>query len=224
MQKEELEVWKDIPGYEGLYQVSDFGRVKSLSFKRSGKERILKQGIKKQGYHHVCLRKDNKNNWFLVHRLVAKCFLEPIEGKEIVNHKDENPSNNHVNNLEWCTYQYNCNYGTLKERQSKLQRKRFKYQKHPMNGKQHTEEAKQKIREANTGKHLSEKTKNKISKIMKGKNNKPILQYTVSNDLIREWESTTTASKELGISITSINNALKGRSVTAGNYKWFYKY
>lgn len=216
------EIWKDIPDYPN-YQVSNYGRVKSLNYKRSGKEYILKQGINNPGYRYVCLRKDNKNNWFFVHRLVAKCFLEPIKGKDIVNHKDENPSNNHVDNLEFCTYIYNNNYGTIKERKSKKMKGKYKGENHPMYGKHHTEETKQKISKIHKGYHHTEESKQKISKGNKGKNNKPILQYTLSNDLVREWESTTTASKKLGISITSINNALKGRSETAGNYKWFYK-
>ena len=220
MQKE---VWKDIPGYETLYQVSNFGQVKSLNYRRSGKERILKQGLEYQGYYRVCLRKNNKNNWFLVHRLVATAFIPNHDNLPCVNHKDENKDNNHVDNLEWCTYQYNNNYGTLKERQTKAQRKRFEYEKHPMYGKHHTEESKRKIREGNKGKCITKETRQKISESCKGKNNKPILQYTLSNDLVREWESITTASKELGISRTSINNTLKGRSETAGKYKWNYK-
>lgn len=110
------EIWKDILGYEGLYQVSNFGRVKSLKF---GKERILKPGINKYGYLHVVLSKNNKQKNFYVHRLVAEAFISNPHNYPCVNHKDENPLNNNVENLEWCTASYNSNYGTRNERMSK---------------------------------------------------------------------------------------------------------
>lgn len=110
-----MEVWKDISGYEGLYQVSDKGRVKSLHY---GKERILKQ-INLKWYNRACLSKDGKMNLFLVHRLVAEAFLPNPNNFNLINHKDENPSNNNIENLEWCNYEYNNNYGTRNKRISK---------------------------------------------------------------------------------------------------------
>lgn len=103
----EIEVWRDIPEYEGLYQVSNFGNVKSLHF---GKEKLLKLQKNNKGYLYVNLYNNKYSKRFLIHRLVAKCFLEAIEGKDIVNHKDQNPLNNNVDNLEFCTYQYNATY------------------------------------------------------------------------------------------------------------------
>lgn len=110
------EIWKDILGYEGLYQVSNFGRVKSFKF---GKERILKPGTNKYGYLIVILCKNGKVKHFYVHRLVAEAFIPNTHNYPCVNHKDECKTNNNVNNLEWCTYTYNNNYGTKIERISK---------------------------------------------------------------------------------------------------------
>ena len=117
--EENIEIWKDIKGYEELYQISNYGNVKSLNYRRSGKEKILKPSKNNDGYLFVVLHKNNIRNYCLVHRLVAKCFLEPIEGKDIINHKDENPLNNRVENLEWVTQKENLNYGTHNERISK---------------------------------------------------------------------------------------------------------
>jgi hypothetical protein len=119
------EEWKDIQGYENLYQVSNFGRVKSLGNGKSGnsKERILKQGINKQNYFSVDLCKEGKKKTYRVNRLVAQAFLLNPNNYPCVNHIDENKQNNCVSNLEWCTYQYNNSYGTKIERSSKANQK-----------------------------------------------------------------------------------------------------
>lgn len=117
----ENEVWKPIKGFEGLYEVSNLGRIKSLKF---GKEKILKtdKSINKEGYHKVSLRKDKIRYFPYIHRLVAFHFIPiPKELKDIpiedlqVNHKNENPSMNNVDNLEWCTQQYNIEYSQAKQ-------------------------------------------------------------------------------------------------------------
>ena len=118
------EIWKDIKGFEGLYQVSNFGRVKSLDKIVNGrnnkpvikKGKILKQVDLGQGYVVVCLRKELKNNQKFVHRLVAEAFIPNPNNLPQVNHKDENKKNNCVDNLEWCTAKYNANYGTRTNR------------------------------------------------------------------------------------------------------------
>ena len=106
------EVWKDILGYEGLYQVSNLGRVKSIGY---GKERILKPGSCR-GYLFVSLCKNHKIKYCRIHRLVAQSFIPNPKNLPMVNHKDENPSNNSVENLEWCDAKYNNNYGTRIQR------------------------------------------------------------------------------------------------------------
>lgn len=118
-----LEIWKDIKEYEGLYQVSNLGRIRSLDKYRKGKNntkvfvkgRILKQNKDKDGYLQVNLSKNNKQKTFKSHRLVAMAFLINKNNLPQVNHKDENRQNNCVSNLEWCTEKYNCRYSHCKK-------------------------------------------------------------------------------------------------------------
>jgi len=113
------EVWKDIPNYEGMYQVSNNGRVKS--FRKSTKfhcknEYFLKPTVINSGYGVVTLYKDSTRRKFLVHRLVAEAFLPNPNNYPQINHKDENKLNNNVCNLEWCSVEYNNAYGTARIR------------------------------------------------------------------------------------------------------------
>lgn len=105
------EIWKDVFGYIGSYQVSNFGRVKSLkrvTFDgRLLKERTLKLDSSNQNYYRVHLCKDSKHRTLLVHRLVAKAFISNFESKPEVNHIDGDKENNKVENLEWCTHKEN---------------------------------------------------------------------------------------------------------------------
>ena len=121
------EVWKDIKGYEGQYQVSNKGRVKSLSRVtsdgRSIVDKILKSGKNSVGYLIVNLYKDGQLRSYLIHRLVANAFTDNSENKPEVNHIDENKENNCVNNLEWVTRKENINHGTHNERMAKTQSK-----------------------------------------------------------------------------------------------------
>ena len=111
------EIWKDIKGYEGLYQVSNFGNVKSLSkMRKSGsgyyiqKEIILKQQLKSKRYLGVGLTKNKKWKNFLVHRLVAEAFLENPNHYNQINHIDCNKLNNNIENLEWCSQEQNLEH------------------------------------------------------------------------------------------------------------------
>lgn len=90
--------WRSIPGYEGCYQVSDRGDVRSIR----QNSRTLKPWIDCWGYHNVCLHKDGKPNKKKVHRIVAEVFVHPFNGEQ-VNHKDGSKLNNSVENLEWCS-------------------------------------------------------------------------------------------------------------------------
>ena len=110
------EEWRDIEGYEGIYQISSYGRVRSFKF---NKTRILKPGIDTAGYEQVDLYKDRKRDTRRVHRLVAEAFIYNPDNLPFINHKDECKTNNRVSNLEWCTSKYNCNYGTRNERGGK---------------------------------------------------------------------------------------------------------
>lgn len=99
------EMWKSVSGYEGLYEVSDLGRVRSLKRATTGGV-VLKQTMKR-GYMHVCLSKENKPSTKSVHRLVAEAFIDNPMGKPVVNHMDGDKTNNAVSNLEWATYPEN---------------------------------------------------------------------------------------------------------------------
>ena len=125
----QIEVWEDIKGYEGLYQVSNMGRVKSLErtvTRKNGRrqtiqERILNPKTERNGYLRIELcNGSGKKKSFLVHRLVCEAFHENTENnKPCVNHIDENKANNTASNLEWCTYKENLNHGTRSARSAK---------------------------------------------------------------------------------------------------------
>lgn len=121
-----IEEWRPIKDFEGMYEVSNTGKVRGL-------DRVLRNGhiwigkelahsIKYDGYHKVTLMKDNKSYYYSVHRLVAEAFIPNPLGLPQVNHKDEDPANNNVDNLEWCDNDYNQNYGTRAERIANAQR------------------------------------------------------------------------------------------------------
>ena len=109
------ELWRDIPGYVGIYQVSNHGRIKSLSRKTKNQysktEHFLKPGLnKKTGYMQVSLSLDGKHKSYLVHRLVAQVFIPNPNNFPVVNHKNYDKTDNRVLNLEWCTQKYNLDY------------------------------------------------------------------------------------------------------------------
>lgn len=112
--------WAPVKGYEEAYSISDDGVIRSLSrecigdngFFYTKKEKILKQSDSGKGYRRVCLHQNGVRKSAYVHRLVAEAFIPNPSNLPCVNHKDENKTNNHVSNLEWCTVSYNRNYGT----------------------------------------------------------------------------------------------------------------
>ena len=160
MNTKDDEIWKDIIieqnghlyNFEGIYQISNKGRVRSYA---KGECKIIKIYTNERGTKFVNIGSTKeKRTRFQVHRLVATMFIPNPDNLPQVNHKDENPSNNNVENLEWCTAKYNLNYGTRTERCSKK-----------LKGRKFTEEHKAKLR----GREKSEDTKKKVSDAMKGK-------------------------------------------------------
>lgn len=121
------EVWKDIEGYEGKYQVSNLGRVRSLprpktsrnahgEFTFTTKPKILKAFEQNGGYQRISFGKGKDKVAIFVHRLVAQAFIPNPDNLPHINHKDENPKNNRADNLEWCNAEYNNSYGNHIER------------------------------------------------------------------------------------------------------------
>lgn len=169
------EIWKDIKDYEGLYEVSNWGRVKSLPRNGTVKyARILKPCTDRCGYLFVGLYKNNKQKNFFIHQLVAQAFLDNPNNLPQVNHKDENKQNNNAENLEFCDCKYNVNYGTAIARRSK-----------------------------------------KISK--------PVLQYDLEGNFIKEWKSAKQAEREGGFNHENITTCCKGRQKTHKDFIWRYK-
>ena len=169
-----MEEWRDIKGYEGLYQVSTMGRVKSI---RYNNKKILKQK-KNQGYLQIMLCRHGEHKTLFVHRIVAETFLENPDNLPQVNHKNEIKSDNRVENLEWVSIKYNINYGTGIKRRSATQ----------INGLQ----------------------------------SKPVYQYSIDGQFIKEYPSIREIERQLGYDHSSIGKCCNGKLKTAYGYKWSY--
>lgn len=197
-----MELWKDIKGYEGLYQVSNEGRVKSLDHtivcdngkgvatkKQSGKIRKFTELVK--GYKRVTLSKDGIEKQYSVHRLVAEAFIDNPDNLPCVNHKDENPRNNDCTNLEWCTHKYNLNYGTCQQRK------------------------KEKLK----GKKM--KAPQELLAAIKAKRKK-VYQYTLDGKLLCVYNSLREASRLNNISAGNLSCVCNGKQKTANGYLWAF--
>lgn len=148
--EEIAEIWKDIKGYEGKYQVSNLGRIKSLNYNRTGKEKILKEIKNKHGYLETTLCKNGKRKTLKIHRLVCQAFLEDYSEELEVDHIDTNKENNNLTNLRMCTRKENSNNELSKRHYSEAK-----------NGKNLSEETKRKIGEAQKGKIVSVEARKK---------------------------------------------------------------
>lgn len=214
-----MEIWKDISGYEGLYQVSNLGRVKSLeridNNNHPVKEKIIKPYKTIGGYMQVCLWKNGKVKHLQIHRLVAQAFIPNPYNLPECNHKDENPLNNCVENLEWCDHKYNINYGTRTEKASEK-----------MKGHIVSQETRNKISKKHKGKKVSEEHKNNLSKTLTNRSDqsKPVLQIDKNtNEVIAVFPSVAEVYRQMGYSYGNISQCCKGKRKTAYGYKWQYK-
>ena len=199
-----MEIWKEIKDYPN-YMVSNLGRVKSLNYNRTGVEQIRKLKKNDKGYLSINLSKNNNVKWFFVHRLEAIAFDLPIPEhlknipieKLEINHKDENPQNNHLDNIEWTDSKGNKDWGDYKKRLSESLKK---YER--------TEEHKRKIAAANVN----------------GKLSKPVLQIDKdTNEVIAEFPSASEVERQLGYSQGNISLCCNGKQNTAYCFKWKYK-
>lgn len=246
----EKEIWKDIKGYEGLYQVSDWGNVRSLDrytdyylngvykTKRLHRGKILKKQFNRYGYLIVTFNKDCTRKNHLVHRLVAEAFIPNPENKNFVGHLKtmenglEDKTANEVWNIAWMTAKENRNYGTLNERISKAQK-----------GRTFTEEHKKNISEALKHSEIFQKIikspaySEKLSKARKGKmlNNKyrskEVKQYTLDGMYVATYPSAKEAARQTSFSQCNISRCCnggftyKGKHIninSAYGFKWSY--
>lgn len=189
----DIEIWKDIKDYEGLYQVSNWGRFKNLNYRNTGRIKLMNTSKTTDGYLQVCLRKNEKWKWCKVHRIVAQTFLPNPENKPEVNHKIEGDEGKKINmvifnedgsinkektTIEWVTPKENHNYGTINER---------------------------------------------IAKAMtNGKLSKRVLQLSLSGDLIKEWPSTKEAGRN-GFNQGLVAACCRGERKTYKGFRWEYK-
>lgn len=195
-------VWRDIPGYEGKYQVSNTGQVRSLNYRgNTGKTKILKQDTDRDGYKRVRLSKNGKVKRYGVHRLVALTFIPNSNNYPMINHKDENKANNAVWNLEWCTIQYNNNYGTHNEKLSKS----LKGKNNPMYGK--------KGNNTMYGKKGKEHPKSKA-----------VLMFTKEGEFIKRFDSVADANEYLGKGRYNTNIYLCAEGTNKIAYGYIFKY
>ena len=179
---------KDIINFEN-YTIFDDGKIFS---KKSNK--FIKNCKTEKGYCRVCLHSNGNIKAFFVHRLVAEAFIPNPDNLPQVNHKDENPNNNNVDNLEWCNAKYNINYGTGIERRSK----------------------------SRIGSKLSEKTISKIIESKK-QFSKKVYQYSLENELISIYDSTHQASKITNTPRVSIIRCCNGLMASSHGYKWSHQ-
>lgn len=187
-----VEIWKDIKGFEGHYQVSNIGRVRSLDrviigkngYTRKCKSKILTQRKTSGGgwYYNIGMSLCGKSYSKDVHRLVAETFIDRVDGKNYVNHIDNNPINNHVDNLEWCTQKENVNHC--------VQQGRLK----PING-------------SIAGSKASMRKVKQMDKY---------------GNILKIHNSLTDGANSIGVNISTLHGALNGRQHTSGGYKWEY--
>lgn len=242
------EIWKDVIGYEGFYQVSNLGRVRSLdriSFGRKQKGGILKPTKKRDGYMYVTLCNENGHKKHLVHRLVAQSFISNPNNLPFINHKDEKPVNNCVTNLEWCDCKYNVNYGTCKERIALSRSKPIS--QYELNGKfiRNWDSCMQVEKEI--GYDQTSISKCCLQKehcytaygfqwrFYDGSNSdiepykkqtpsfaKQVIRYDLDMNFIDEWPSAAECQKQTGFCAGNILNCCKGKYKQAYGYIWKY--
>ena len=195
MLMDKKEIWKDVKGYEGIYQVSNLGRVRSLDRmagrNRLYKGRVIMERTHNTGYKFVRLCRNNKFEQPSIHRLVAEAFIPNPNNKPTVNHIDENKGNNIVTNLEWATYKENCNHGTR-------------------NIRAHINRDEKKVGEK------VRQTRKKLGMCHK------INQYDLEGNFLKQYECAYDACVVLNCKASGIGAACRHTLKTYKGYKWEY--
>ena len=201
------EIWKDIPSYEGKYQISNFGNVKSLHFSGTNTPHLLKLKNHKDGYKLVGLSngKSGDKSFFAVHRLVAQAFIPNPENKETVNHIDGNKANNHVDNLEWATFQENMIHSF------KTGLRKYKY-----TGKSH---------KPNYGKRYNGIYKSPILGLKGSKHpkHKEVSQYDLDGNFIKKFNSVADACRMYNYFSSAICDCANNKRKSAYGFIWKYE-
>lgn len=219
--KENKEEWRPVCGYEGLYEVSSLGRVRSVDrhiISADGREYdrkgvLMKLRIDKGGYVKVGLRHTTQQKQYSVHRLVAQAFIPNPGNLPQINHKDENPTNNRVDNLEWCTAEYNINYGLHNE---KVRNFKLEWWKDD-NRRKIMSESKIGPKNPNFGKKYTDEEKEARSR----KLSKRVYQYTLDWDLVAEYKSVREAASINGYDRGTLSKACRG--IIRYGYRWSYE-
>ena len=221
------EEWRDVVGYEGLYQISSLGRIKRLVSPKCKKERLLAiTKDPKHGYCRVMLSKGNKARRFLIHRLLAEHFIPNPVNKPCIDHINGIRYDNRIENLRWCTHLENNNF-PLSILNKSIAHKALAQSEHWR--KKRSESAKKAMENPELRKRLSESRKKNwrdpeyLRKQQIRKANKPVLQFDSDGNFIREYMSINEARRMTGINSSSIIRSCKGRNNMAGNYIWRYK-
>ncbi len=205
-----MEIWKDVVDFEGLYQVSNMGNVRSLNYRNTGKEGVLKPQKHNRGYLCINLSKEGKCKTFTIHRLVAEAFIPNIDNKPDIDHINTIRDDNRVENLRWVTKKENNNNELSRKHNSEARK-----------GKHHTEESKKKMSESRKGKdnhrkgkHHSEETKTKMSESRKKK------VYCVETN--KTYPSVKQCARELRLNKSSISNVCNGKQKQTKGYHFYY--
>lgn len=214
------EIWKDIPGYEGIYSASttglikNYGRPVALS---GGKEKpkILTPRKDSKGYLRLSLVDCNgKRTFFGVHRIIAMTFIDNTYNKPFIDHINGIKDDNRVENLRWCT--------TLENTHNPITYNKYLAAMKSQRGKKLSEEHRRKLSERRIGTHPSLETRIKQS-IIKKESAKPILQLSLSGEFIKEWRSSLDIHNELGIDRSAIYKCINGKLHKTGGFKWKFK-
>lgn len=241
------EIWRQIPGYEGLYVASNKGRIKSCERYNSRNtllcERLLKPKINRGGYLTTALTKNEIRKEYMVHRLVAMAFIPNPDKLPQINHKDENRKNNYLENLEWCTSKYNINYGnSISKRSNAVLQINDKGEivaryKSGFEASRRNNISRTLLYNALAGKvdtaggykwKYEDNEKNIIADEIRKRREvshfrRAVVQYSQKGKEIGIFDNITRASEAIGVSVTAIRQNCLGYTETCKGYKFKYK-